>query len=340
LQEYFAILFGNDLNLASIELQALLDYIDEDASKIPVRRFVTFDSSCNPIQFIRNRAALVRETGCIIQEAPTGSALGASISKDILNEYVSGEQTFSVRVRNVGEKQEVSSPTTEKKIGKVIEQQTGASVSLEDPDVRFLVITDEQRHVLAASEKSVVRGLIQEQKPRNRAFFHPSIMNASLARVMCNIAKIDRRSLVVDPFCGAGGILSEAAGFAHSVVGVDRNWTLLKGAHQNLEKLKRENCSFVQADARRLSIRSCDNVVTDPPYGRTSSTRGVEAIRLVRDFLKFILDERVVERSLCICASSRMGVSELVTNMGLDIRYHVKSRVHKSLTREIICIEF
>ncbi len=340
MQEYFAILFGNDLNLASVELQALLDYIDEDASRIPVRRFVTFDSSCNPIQFIRNRAALVRETGCIIQESSNGSALGASISKDILNGYISREQTFSVRVRNIGEEQGISSRATEKEIGKVIEQQTGAAVSLENPDVRFLVITDEQRHVLAASEKSIARESMQEQKPRNRAFFHPSIMNASLARVMCNIAKIDRRSLVVDPFCGAGGILSEAAGLAHSVVGVDRNWTLLIGARQNLEKLKRENCSFVQADARRLSIGSCDNVVTDPPYGRTSSTKGVEAIRLVKDFLKVVLDEKVVKSSLCICASSQMGVSELVTNMGLDIRYHVKSRVHKSLIREIICVEF
>jgi tRNA (guanine10-N2)-dimethyltransferase len=340
LPKYFAILFGNDLNLASIELQALLDYVDEDARKIPVRRFVEFDSSHNPLHFVRGRAALVREAGFIIRDAPTETALRASVSKDILNGYVSREQTFSVRVRNIGGKQEVSSADIEKKMGRVIEQQTGAAVSLEDPDVSFLVIIDQERYVLGASEKSIARELINEQKPRNRAFFHPSIMNASLARVMCNIAKIDRRSLVVDPFCGAGGILSEASGLAHSVVGIDRNWTLLTGARQNLEKLDRENYSLVQADARQQSISSCDNIVTDPPYGRSSSTRGVEAIRLVNDFLKLILNEGIVEKSLCICASSQMGVSKLVTNMGLDIRYHVKSRVHKSLTREIICIEF
>ncbi|TFG15265.1 methyltransferase domain-containing protein [Candidatus Thorarchaeota archaeon] len=338
--KYFAILFGNDLNLANTELQAILDYIDEGVSKIPVKRFVTFDSNHNPIQFIRNRAALVRETGYIVQEAPSGEALIASISKDSLKEYVSREQTFSVRVRNIGDKQESRSPRIEKRIGKVIEQQAGASVSLENPDVRFLVVIDDHRQVLVTSEQSIARESIEERRPRNRAFFHPSIMNTSLARAMCNIAKIDRESLVVDPFCGAGGILSEAVGLASSVVGIDRNWTLLAGARENLKKLKRENYSLVQADARRLSMSSCDSVVTDPPYGRTSSTRGVEAIRLVRAFLEFVLEEKIVEKSLCICASLQMGVSELVMNMGLEIRYHVKSRVHKSLTREVICIEF
>ena len=151
---------------------------------------------------------------------------------------------------------------------------------------------------------------------------------------MCNIAEVKANHLVLDPFCGGGSILCEASIIGARVLGVDMNWKLLNGAKTNLIDQKTCDFSLLQGDSRHLPIKHYDRIVTDPPYGRSSSTRGALAIGLVESMVEQVTSsvERLV---LCICASQEMNLRDTFTQFGLSIEHSTLIPVHSGLTREV-----
>lgn len=145
---------------------------------------------------------------------------------------------------------------------------------------------------------------------------------------------------MIDPFCGGGGILAEAAGLGALVTGIDMSWTLLEGAKSNLESPEFSDSSLIQADSRHLPISRFDKIVTDPPYGRTSSTRGETATALIERFLKQLCRENQTSVSLCICGSSKMKLKSLIESLGGRVKLQIPIRVHRSLVRELLLAEF
>ena len=122
------------------------------------------------------------------------------------------------------------------------------------------------------------------------------MMNATLSRVMCNLAGLMPGEIMLDPFCGGGGILCEASYIGARTIGIDLNWRLLSGSKENLS-FTDGDYSVIQGDVRSLPIQQCDCIVTDPPYGRASSTRGARAIELVESLFERI-DTILVRRLL------------------------------------------
>jgi putative methyltransferase (TIGR01177 family) len=166
------------------------------------------------------------------------------------------------------------------------------------------------------------------------------MMNASLARVMCNLASVMPEEIVLDPFCGGGGILCEASLIGAKTVGMDPNWRLLKGGKKNLAAIG-TRYTFIQGDVRNLPIRECDCIVTDPPYGRASSTRGAHALRLVESLFGNV-DSLLSRRndSLCICGDSEMNIRNKAEEYGLIVGQALYIRVHSGLVREVLTIGF
>jgi tRNA (guanine10-N2)-methyltransferase len=111
-------------------------------------------------------------------------------------------------------------------------------------------------------------------------------MDAELAFVMANLAKVRRGSVVYDPFVGTGSILVACAlrGAGH-VVGSDIDIRVLrgKGPGQNI------GSNFAQFGLPRPELLRTDNaiyrrhfrahrplydaIVTDPPYGIRAGAR-------------------------------------------------------------------
>jgi tRNA (guanine10-N2)-dimethyltransferase len=166
------------------------------------------------------------------------------------------------------------------------------------------------------------------------------MMNSALARVMCNLAGVRGGDVVLDPFCGGGGILCEAAHIGASVVGIDMSWKLLVGAIRNLSEIS-SNYSLIQGDAQYLPIQSVDRVVTDPPYGRASSTRGNLAIKLVESLFENV-DSIIQSKgvSLCLCSDSEMKVSQIIRDAGFMVAHEIRMRVHSGLVRDIVTVTF
>lgn len=340
LTKYFVYTSGEYIDVAQAEVNALsrplaLDEISWE------ERVGLIDSSTNPVSFLLERAALVKEAGIILGEIEELDAIETNLSDDVLKSSISAEETFSVRVISLTDrKKDRERKEIETKLGEHIRKITNASVSLNSPESRILVFKFRNTILVCKSSASQLRHDLRNREPGKKPFFHPSMMNAPLARVMCNLAGVMPGEIVLDPFCGGGGILCEASFIGAKTVGIDLNWRLLMGAMKNLAAIGNHH-TFIQGDIRTLPIRECDCIVTDPPYGRSSSTRGAYAIHLVESLLGNI--DSVLRRrgeSLCICGSSEMNIQKIANNYGLKVSQMLQIKVHSGLVRNILTIKF
>ncbi|RLI50146.1 MAG: hypothetical protein DRO73_04040 [Candidatus Thorarchaeota archaeon] len=334
-ERYFVIVTGEEVPLARVEAQALLATASIDSSIEWHGRVGFFSANKDPMSFILSRAVYVREGGIVKAEA----SWSCDFDKTELLQTVRPNETFCVRVFDCS-RPRASMQDLAATIGGILKRATGARVSLTNAIARIMAIKVGKRILLARSQLSRVRAGIYSRSSRKRTFFHPSLMNVRLARAMCNLAGVMPRGVLLDPFCGAGGILCEAAEIGASVVGMDLNFRLLRGAMVNLQQVGAKEATLVNGDVRFLPISNCDYIVTDPPYGRVSSTRGERAVRLVNALLEAA--NGIVNRGgkLCICSDSRMKVGEIIKHYGKQPEMCVKIRVHGGLVREVFTVRY
>jgi tRNA (guanine10-N2)-dimethyltransferase len=339
LTRYFVYLSGEQTSIAKAEVDILSQLLEIDECYYWDGRIGLIDSQKSPVSFLVNRAALVKEAGLVISEThPQDLTLG-NLSDEMLKEHLKPKETFSVRT--ISDNSEISVRdrlSFETSLGARIKKVVGAKVDLERPQIRIIVIISQESIRICKSVASVLRPLLREREPSQKQFFHPSMMNATLSRVMCNLAGLIPGETLLDPFCGGGGILCEASHIGAKTVGIDLNWRFLSGSKENLA-FAGSDYSIIQGDTRSLPIRSCDCIVTDPPYGRASSTRGAYAVELVKALFErvgSILTRR--DGSICICGSSEMSIQDIASDMGLVVEQAHQIKVHSGLIREVLTL--
>jgi tRNA (guanine10-N2)-dimethyltransferase len=339
LGEYEVYLLGNNLSLARCEITSLVQRITDCAEFQWNGRFGAIKSDVNPLPFLRRRAVLTHEVGKVLTEGTNISDVVRDLIKSMF-ESNDSRKTFAVKVIDVdsslqsGEKTSLSST-----IGSCIQKLTRRPVSLKHPQEVYTLFVMEGKWLLSKSYSTSLCKELQDVRARQYPFFHPSMMNSVLARVMCNIAGVLPSDIVLDPFCGGGGILVEAEKIGARVIGIDRNWRLLSGAKSNLASLKEYHHTLIQSDSRYLPIDDVDRIVTDPPYGKSSSTLGAQSTELVETCIRRVLDwERL--QGMCICADSKMNLGRFLQEVGLEEHTRVPIRVHRSLTREVFRVQF
>jgi tRNA (guanine10-N2)-dimethyltransferase len=332
------IISGEDIDLAKAEIDSLLGLAGADARVSWYRQFAEIESAVNPTHFLLERAAMVKEAGVIVGRGPFLDTSMEWLSDDELMAYVKSTETFSVRAKSLTTERHVEQrERLSMLLGTRIRNLTNARVSFDKPDIKFLILLTSDRTLVCITKKSGLRRELRLREPGRKPFFHPSMMNSQLARVICNLAGIGPKSTVLDPFCGGGGILCEAAIIGARILGWDLNWRLIMGARKNLAESLDMETNVIQADSRfpPLLANQFDCIATDPPYGRASSTRGAEARKLVLNLLEYAPEIVRDGGRLCICGSHEMGTMEMMQDMGYSIRYHVLVPVHSGLIREV-----
>ncbi len=338
---YYSIIVGENVELGKAELETLISIQTSVHDSKWVGRVFLFNAPIDPTDLIVNRAAYVREAGEVICMFDSIEELYREMENIALDDWIDSTQSFSVRHVNFAKDYGVSiGPNLSRFVGRVIKDRTGARVDLESSDIKIQVVIMPDNVILCKSKISRLRGELIKRTPGRKPWFHPSMMNSIVARSMCNLARIMTGETVLDPFCGGGGILCEAAIIGAKTIGIDLSWRFLQGAEANLKDIDPSRFTLIQSDARHMQIIGCDHIVTDPPYGRVSSTRGERAIKLLWNFLT--LSPNVVSKggTLCVSASSEMGVSDMIDSLGFRRVCRVKIRVHSGLTREIVVVEF
>jgi len=337
---YFAYISGENVELAKAEVESLLNQFLVDKELTWQGRLVKIQMSVDPTGFLLERAALVQKAGIILYESSHVDSITQVISEDEWIAHITRQDDFSVKTLCVHEDNDLRKRLQiERILGAHIKQVTGAKVNLRSPSVQILVLLLPERILVCKSGTSKLRTLLRNREPGKKPFFHPSMMNSTLARVMCNLAEVRVDDVVLDPFCGGGGILCEASHIGASVIGMDLSWKLLVGAITNLSEISTKY-SIIQGDAQHLPIKSVHRIVSDPPYGRASSTRGNVAIKLVESLLENV-DSILQSKGecLCLCGDSEMELPQIAQNAGFIVARQLRLRVHSGLIREIVTVQ-
>ena len=302
------------------------------------------------------RLAYTRRASSVVGRGDATAAAARRIA-----EGVGDERTGSVAVR-AETARGVAGPTraAERAAGEALVAQ-GFTVDLETPDHVFRVVFTRDA-CLAGWEVAASRRGYGTRAPTDRPFFQPGSMSPLDARACANLAGAGEGRCVVDPMCGTGGTLIEAALAGSRVVGVDRQWKMVRGTRENLRAYVGRSSEadattetdgemtapetdgvdatetagsvlgVVRGDATQLPLAagSADGVVFDAPYGRQSKIAGHELASLVEGALQ----EAARIGSRCVVIADRRW-EEPARAAGWSVESVYERPVHRSLTRYV-----
>jgi tRNA (guanine10-N2)-dimethyltransferase len=183
-------------------------------------------------------------------------------------------RTFRVRARGLGT--DIDPSSLEGPLGAVLGQTGRVDLDFPADDFRLLVADE---FVLGRVIHRVDRSRLESTKVAHRAFSLPISLHPKFARALVNLSRVPMAGTVLDPFCGTGGVVLEAAAMGLRPIGSDRDRAMVSGTRAALRGGSSDGYVAV-ADAGRLPLRpgTVHGIATDPPYGRASSTKG-ERIR-------------------------------------------------------------
>lgn len=339
----FFLLSGEHENLPTSELKAILEtegFTYEVLEKLDQVIRLEVEPTC--VQAVKRRAAYTRMCGTELFacEAETTRII-RSIQTASLDEVLAEEESFVVRVKRVRNyASKISGMTLERTLGELIlNRNSDSRVNLKNPDKTFVGILTDSKFIFGVKLAEIPAKPFVERRPRKKPFFHPSAMQAKLARCMVNLANPKAGDIVLDPFCGTGTTLIEASLIGCRILGLDIQRRMARGTLRNLSHFNIRPDGLVIADVRSLPITNTDCVVTDPPYGISSTTLKRTTKQLVEELL--IASDKLLKkgRRICMASPKTLKIGQIGTALGYK---HLESHfvyVHRSLTREIVVFE-
>ena len=274
---------------------------------------------------LARRLALARR-GLVIVSA-SGESLPASAERE-------GASGASARFRRVGRPTGGEVDEAILRCGRAF-KAGGGTIDLAQPARRFWLArsADGQEHLLEEVGEVDREGLAQRRMPL-LPFRRPVSLPPRLARAAVNLARVAAGDRVLDPFLGTGALLAEAGLLGGKLFGIDRDSAMVQGALRNLSYLGVAAEELVVGDAREANFSdpsaSFAAVVTDTPYGRSSSTGGEGTTELVSRVVERWWDHLTPDGTLVVVAPATGGELDL----GGPPRFRIPVRVHRSLTRE------
>ncbi len=267
------------------------------------------------------------------EDEPT-AILSALRDIDFLNQLKSGER-FKVSLRRIRRSSiDVDLRRINNRISRLIKNQTKAELDLKSPDANFMgVFSGGGFYFGRLITEAEIR--VGGRRAGRRPFFHPATLQPKLAGCMVNLARARPAQTLLDPFCGAGAILIEAALLGCHPVGMDISSSMILGSKKNLAHFGVSVFDLMVGDARELPFGKVGAVTTDPPYGRIASTRGSDVKQLYREFLNGITERLRSGSYICLAAPQALQVKDLANEAGFKRNESHLIHVHDGLTREV-----
>jgi tRNA (guanine10-N2)-dimethyltransferase len=340
----FFLLSGENESLPVAEVKAILEAEGYAFSKPSgFDQILRLESELDCVKVVQIRSAYTRVSAEELLLADANyNAIGEAAFKVDFQRVLKPGESFVVRINRIKNyaDAEINTMTLEIKLGgQILKQTEGTSVNLKNPDKTFIGIITDNKLILGLKLTDITSKTFSERRPRKKPFFHPSAMPSKMARCMVNLAHAKADSVLLDPFCGTGTSLIEATFIGCRAVGIDAQRRMILGTKKNLEFFNIKAEGLLLADSRKIPIAKVDAIVTDPPYGRSSSTLKSTTKQLVQDVLKASFELLGMGQRICIASPKTLNISRLGEELGFR---HVESHfayVHATLTREIAVFE-
>ncbi|MBN2603816.1 MAG: methyltransferase domain-containing protein [Candidatus Thermoplasmatota archaeon] len=152
------------------------------------------------------------------------------------------------------------------------------TVKLQNPEVEVRAIITDTNVYVGVKKITIDRKQFEKRKAQFRPFFSPISLHPKLARALVNLSEIKKGQTLLDPFCGTGGILIEAGLISARIIGSDIDDKLVRGCRENLDFYNIKNYDLFCTDIGNVPecVTKIDAVVTDLPYGKSTTTKGEE----------------------------------------------------------------
>ena len=214
-----------------------------------------------------DRIALTHSMGLYLGEYTPDDVTG-------LESVVLPQGSFAVRAKRFeGMMKDVDSQGLIRRIGGILSKHN--DVNLREPDVVVRMQMCDAVH-LYIEQHVTDTDLLERRKVGERPFFSPISLHPKYARALINLTGVRRGGTVLDPFCGTGGIVIEAAEMGMRAVASDFDEEMVIGCQENMDFYGLELADFDTLDIGEIGERfpEMDAICTDPPYGRSTKTGG------------------------------------------------------------------
>lgn len=192
------------------------------------------------------------------------------------------EGTFAVRGKRFeGMMRDADSQKMVRHIGGILSRRN--DVNLREPDFIVRMQMCDRVHVYV-EERVTDTDLLEKRKVGERPFFSPISLHPKYARALINLTGVKRGGTVLDPFCGTGGIVIEAAEMGMRAIASDFDPEMVDGCRENMMFYKMPIHDYDVLDIGEIGDRfhDVDAVCTDPPYGRSTKTGGEDIDEIYR----------------------------------------------------------
>lgn len=209
-------------------------------------------------------------------------------------------------------------------------------VILDKPDIEIRVIITDSNIYVGKKLFEINRTQFEERKVQNRPFFSPISLHPKIARSIVNLSTIKKGQVLIDPFCGTGGIILEAGLIGVNVIGSDIEKKMIDGCRITLNHYKIENYKLFNSDIGDIHkhIKPVDAVVTDLPYGKSTTTKGEEKNQLYQRAFENISN---ILKNNCKAVIGISNIELLTIGEKYMTLIEVHDiRVHRSLTRYFV----
>ena len=237
------------------------------------------------------------------------------------------EGTFSVRGKRFeGMMKEVDSQAIIRKLGGILSKTN--DVDLKEPKNEVRILMSDRLHVFLG-ERTVDRNILETRKVGERPFFSPISLHPRYARALINLTGVKKGGTVLDPFCGTGGIVIEAAFMGMKAIASDFDPEMIAGTEENMDYygLKMYDSDVLDISDIADRFGEVDAVATDPPYGRSTHTGGEDIESIYRRAMTSFGD--VLRNG----GSAGVVLPHPIEDKRLKLQSMFVQRVHGSLSR-------
>ncbi|MCK4550349.1 MAG: methyltransferase domain-containing protein [Candidatus Aenigmarchaeota archaeon] len=262
---YLALLSGKNIEMAKEEV---LSFSSDSKEKLLDGRVFLFDTKKTP-DF--SKLGLAHEAGVFLGKKP-----------EEVDFSVFSDKNIKISVLNLESKE--NSLLFSKKIGEFVSKK-GFKVDFKSLEILRIYLTDAGAYFTKQVFVQDKKYFSKRASPK-RDFFMPTSIDPMVARALVNIAGAKKGATVLDPFCGSGGLLLEAAAVGAEVYGCDIEEKCVEGTIGNLEQFGYLVTAVTSdaLDAKKVFKKKYDCVVTDLPFGKSSKILQ-EKKKLYNEFL-------------------------------------------------------
>jgi len=339
---YLAYIRGKFLPLGFEEFYACLEAenINYEIKKTG-KQYVIFETEVVPLAATQRCAFLHSLVDLLAEGSIEEDTI--KINKQYNLKSVLNKNSFSVRLSKIGEKKvKLPTPEIEKQLGSFVYtkfQDLDLSVDLKNPDYEFQVLLHDYHFYIGLILWSIDREEYNKREPSKRPSFRPGSMKTDFARALVNLSRVKKGDNFLDPFCGTGGFVLEAAFIGAYSIGLDIDQEAVLSADKNLRKYKQGLYSIIRGDSRSIAIKGVEAIATDPPYAIQSSTKGAKVEDLIHNFLINARKILKLGNYLVFSCPSKQNPEDIVLDTGFTIEIIIDTRIHKSLTRRILVLK-